>query len=68
MKVGMKQQISIEEVRKLEQNARRLRSETIFDTLASPFKGIGWTISRVVASLRKTYNQVESAALGARAR
>ena len=64
----MKQQISIEEISQLELNARRLRSNAIFDTLASPFKGIGWTISSVVASLRKTYNQVESAALGARAR
>ncbi|MGI9538044.1 MAG: hypothetical protein ACR2PB_13320 [Desulfocapsaceae bacterium] len=64
----MKTQISIEEIRQLEQNARKLRSEAIFETLARPFKGIVSRISAVAATIVKNDGQVESGVLGARAR
>ena len=54
----MTQHVSIEEIRQLEENARRLRSEAIFETFASLFKGIGSRISAVVVSAGKTNGQV----------
>ncbi len=63
----MKQQYSIDEIRRLEQHARRLHSDAIFDSFFNLLKGIGWTISRLFASLRKTEGHAGSCALEARA-
>lgn len=64
----MIQHISIEEIRQLEENARNLRSEAIFETCASLFKAIGSGIIGLAANVGKTYGRVQSTALGARTR
>lgn len=64
----MIQHISIEEIRQLEENARNLRSETIFETCASLFKAIGSGIIGLAANVGKTYGRVQSIGLGARTR
>ena len=64
----MKQHIAIEEIRQLEENARKLRSEAIFETYASLFKAIGSGIIGLAANVGKTNGGVQSNALGARTR
>ncbi len=60
----MKQHIAIEEIRQLEENARKLRSEAIFETCASLFKAIGSGIIGLAANVGKTNGGVQSTALG----
>ncbi len=65
----MIQHISIEEIRQLEENARNLRSEAIFETCAPLFKAIGsGRIIDLAANVGKTYGRVQSIGLGARTR
>ena len=64
----MKQRISIKEIRQIEENARKLRSEAIFETFASFFKAIGSGIIGLAANVGITYGRVQSSALGARTR
>ena len=49
----MIQHISIEEIRQLEENARNLRSEAIFETCASLFKAIGSGIIGLAANVTR---------------
>lgn len=64
----MIQHVSIEEIRQLEENARNLHSEAIFETCASLFKAIGSGILGLAANVGKTYGRVQSIGLGARTR
>lgn len=49
----MIQHMSIEEIRQLEENARNLRSEAIFEMCASLFKAIGSGIIGLAANVGK---------------
>ena len=64
----MNQQFSIEEIRLFEENARKLRSDGIFETCTSLFKGIVSGLTGLVASVGKTNDRVESTALEATTR
>ena len=65
----MEQRISLEEISRLEENCRRMRSEAIFNTFASLFRGIGTTISALTDRGRKAHGRFEGGRIaGAQAR
>ena len=65
----MKQQISLEEISRLEEHCRRMRSEAIFNTFASLFRGIGTTISALTVRGRTAHGRLEGGSIaGAQAR
>ena len=55
----MKQHLSFEEVIRLEEDCRRMRSAAIFDAFASPFRGSKKMILSLFADGRKTYGRFE---------
>jgi hypothetical protein len=62
----MKQHLSIEEIAKLEEGCRRMRSAAIFDTFASLFRGSYRVITSLFAGGRKTYGRLESNGMAVR--
>lgn len=55
----MKQQISVEEISRLEEKCRRIRSEAIYNSFASLFRGFGTTLLSLSPRGRTTHGRLE---------
>ena len=54
----MKQQISIEQLNKLEEDCRRMRSEVVLETVVAHFTRAKETITSLFVEGRETYNRL----------
>ena len=62
----MKQHLSIDEINRLEEDCRKMRSAAIFDTFTSPFKRGKQMVSSLFMESQKHYGRLENKGLPVR--